>query len=610
MLIEQNIKNLSIHKKWHWISEPKTKEQKLVFLGKTDDYEEVFQNRVGEVISIKDIFDTSYECNYNKRQLIFIIGISSVKEINELIRKENKRSIFIIIEPNMDLFSYALHYKNLTMFKKESVILFNDENWHNLNEFLQYFLQNIQHIAYAKNVKIYLTSFYRQHGTHIAKEIVETLRKVITSAMHMYGNDPEDSLIGLRQNLENLKWILQSKDITKLKNKYINKPAIIVAAGPSLNKNIHHLHELKGKAVIIAVDTIAERLIKENIIPDFICSVERVPETYEYFYHNKNYPKEITLVGPPLLDKRIFENYKGNMLLAMRAGVGEYFWLGSLLELSDDSLIMMGHSCAHVAFGMAVQLGCSPIVLMGQDLAYGKNEKETHASGTSYDKINMESTELMYTEGYYGDRVATTRIWLMFKHWYEAEINKYNLVVINATEGGAKIENTIQMGLKEVIDKYCINGIKDIKEVINKLPTYRIEKKRLLTKLQKEVKLFNDLIKMSNDYMDFLESLDFNKQNFHKKSGFYLNQLEKYEVYVKQIYQHPLCVHNLQAMIIKTQWDLISVEDIVNVENLIKKRDIQLKMVISVISISEEILQAIQNAISILEDQSVQKEKL
>lgn len=609
MLIEQNIENLNIHTKWHWISEP-TGKQKMIFLGKTDKGEEVFRNEVGEVIAFQDVFDSNYECNYNKRQIIFIIGITSVKEINELIRKENQRSIFIIIEPNMDLFSYTLHHKKLNMFKKESVILFNDENWQNLNEFLQNFFQIIHHIAYAKNVKIYLTSYYRQFEVNTAKSIAETLRKVITSAVRMYGNDPEDSLIGLRQNLENLKWVLQSKDITKLKDRYSGKPAIVVAAGPSLNKNIHYLHELKGKAVIIAVDTIAARLIKDGIIPDFICSVERVTETYDYFYQDKNYPKEMTLVGPPLLDKRVFEEFPGNMLLAMRAGVGEYFWLGSLLELNDDSLIMMGHSCAHVAFGMAVQLGCAPIILIGQDLAYGKNEKETHASGTLYDKKNMIKMEIMYTEGYYGGQVATTSTWLMFKYWYEAEIGKHNLQVINATEGGAKIENTISMGLKEAIDKYCVNDIENIKEVVNQLPTYQIDKAKLLSKLQKEVQLFKDLIKMSKQYMDFLDNLNIDKQIFLKKSGFIIKQLEKYDEYVSQLYQHPLCVHNMQAMIIKTQWDLIAVEEVVSVENLLKKRDIQTKMVISVISISEQILQAIQNAITILENQKGQEVKL
>ncbi|MFD2881216.1 6-hydroxymethylpterin diphosphokinase MptE-like protein [Paenibacillus rhizoplanae] len=44
---------------------------------------------------------------------------------------------------------------------------------------------------------------------------------------------------------------------------------------------------MTSKVVIIAVDTIAQRLCEEGITPDFICSIERDKETYSYFYENK-----------------------------------------------------------------------------------------------------------------------------------------------------------------------------------------------------------------------------------------------------------------------------------------------------------------------------------
>ena len=51
-------------------------------------------------------------------------------------------------------------------------------------------------------------------------------------------------------------------------------PAIVVAAGPSLNKNIDELKRAKGKAFIIAVDTAIKPLLKKGIIPDMFAIVD------------------------------------------------------------------------------------------------------------------------------------------------------------------------------------------------------------------------------------------------------------------------------------------------------------------------------------------------
>lgn len=181
--------------------------------------------------------------------------------------------------------------------------------------------------------------------------------------------------------MKNLKHLPRSKDVSLLKNAMLNVPAIVVSAGPSLNKNIKQLQGLKNKAVIIAVDTIAQRLCNEGVVPDFICSIERGIETYTYFYEGKTYPVESTLVGPLVLYPEVFEEFSGEVVIPMRGNVGEFIWLKEIMGLKDDYSISIGLSCAHVAFGVAEHIGASPIILIGQDLAYGSSEKETHAGG-------------------------------------------------------------------------------------------------------------------------------------------------------------------------------------------------------------------------------------
>ena len=69
-----------------------------------------------------------------------------------------------------------------------------------------------------------------------------------------FGNDPYDSLIGIENMLANLDEIISNPGINLLYNKFAGKPAIVVATGPSLNKNKHLLKGMENKALIVAAD--------------------------------------------------------------------------------------------------------------------------------------------------------------------------------------------------------------------------------------------------------------------------------------------------------------------------------------------------------------------
>ncbi|MCM1207823.1 MAG: DUF115 domain-containing protein, partial [Ruminococcus sp.] len=58
--------------------------------------------------------------------------------------------------------------------------------------------------------------------------------------------------------------------------------AIVVGAGPSLEKNIHELKQAKGKSLIVAVDTVIPMMLKHDIEPDMIICMDMI-KPLEYF---------------------------------------------------------------------------------------------------------------------------------------------------------------------------------------------------------------------------------------------------------------------------------------------------------------------------------------
>ncbi|WP_339804537.1 6-hydroxymethylpterin diphosphokinase MptE-like protein [Paenibacillus sp. FSL R5-0744] len=597
MLLNRNLEVLSRNTS-HWICEQKEVDFGHNLISEDEDGNEfVFYNN--QTLLVKKEIEKSSLPNPLKRELIFVMGVNSVEEIEKLIQTMSKESYLIIIEPNPAFFSYALNKRDLCFFEKLNVILFADE-LSNLSIFLDKLLSTTL-IYYLKNMKFYFTYFYRNYAVDICTYLVRTVKETAKYKAMLFGNSIEDSLTGFRHNMKNLPHLVHSKDVSRLKNLFIDIPAIVVAAGPSLNKNIEQLKGLTTKAVIIAVDTIAQRLCEEGIIPDFICSIERDVETYTYFYENKNYPSQTTLVAPLLLYPKIFEEFKGDVIIPMRENVGEYIWLQQTFGLKGDNSISIGLSCAHVAFGFAEHIGASPIVLLGQDLAFGDSEEESHADGTIYDnkKFTNEvfsAIEKNYTEGYYGGIVPTTDIWINFRKWFEIEISRENKVVINATEGGAKIDNTLQMSLVEVAQQFCSQEIVPVKEVMESVTEFPLNKVQMKLMLKEQKDLFIRLKLEFEEQLKIIKGLNIYNGSTEKQLLKVVNKLSKTDALFGKITENWLLRHNLQPIMMSSLWNLYAIEQTLSSSNLIANRDIQLDFLTVSVFVLGEIISIIEES--------------
>ncbi|MED4461188.1 motility associated factor glycosyltransferase family protein [Metabacillus fastidiosus] len=600
MFINKNIDILQKNE-MHWIGSLTSSSITHEFISSENSRIEYFKDMVGKVYKIEDFYDKSYESNLLKREIVFVIGINSIYEIKELYNKVNKESCLVVIEPNLSFFNHVLHHKNLDIFQNKNVILFSD-HIEQLSDFLRNFFSGYSSIALAKNINFYQTDYYRKYELGTVKDVVQIIREVVRNVILSIGNSIEDGLDGLKNNLKNLKWLQRSKDTAQLKDKFKGKPAIVVSAGPSLNKNIQELKRTAHKAVIIAVDTIVNKLLMEGITPDFVCSVERGKETYDYFYQDANIPEEVTLVGPPLLDSRVFSSFQGDIILPMRKGISEYSWLQGILGMQNDSFIEMGSSCAHVAFGLAMHLGAQPIILVGQDLAFGTNEGQSHAVGTIYDdKLNLNDSKRLFQdyeiEGYYGGEVRTTFIWVYFKQWFEAQISNHQLFVINATEGGAKINSTVQKSLKETIDTYCLEDIESLKEIVKNIDTYNVDRNCMRDAFSEELKYFSVFKEQCIKQLEKIKQLKITHSSTMKKLTKVVEELQKTNVIMNEILKHDLLKHNLQSVVVKTLWDINNIEQIINTKNLIKNREIQINMLAPTIVCLEKIEKYIKEAL-------------
>ena len=271
------------------------------------------------------------------------------------------------------------------------------------------------------------------------------------------GNSPEDSLLGLRQMALSSPWTLFAHQLRTLEGRFGNWPAVIVSAGPSLDKNLHLLKGRENEIVIIAVDTVLGKLLKNGIVPHFVTALERGSVVYDYHFRgvlDEDHPelKTVVLVVQSVCVPRIAGRWPGPVIVVgKRDIVLDREVVGGLL---GGRVIPSGASVAHMGLGLANALGCSAVALIGQDLAFAADGR-SHAGQTHWEKHSLDMQtpheERMTVPAFDGGTVETTRIWRYFIDRFSRMASEMPIPVNDCTEGGALIPGAVVMPLHRFI---------------------------------------------------------------------------------------------------------------------------------------------------------------
>jgi len=165
------------------------------------------------------------------------------------------------------------------------------------------------------------------------QKILATFKNAARQIMVLIGNDSLDSFVGLENIFKNLKHIFSNPGINTLYDKFRGRPAVLVAAGPSLNKNIHLLRGLEDKALIISCDASFIPIMKQGIRPHLVTSLERTPGVDLFYTGIENF-SGIYFIALPILMPETIDAFKGGKFVAYRSY--SHFEL-SLIHISEPT---------------------------------------------------------------------------------------------------------------------------------------------------------------------------------------------------------------------------------------------------------------------------------
>lgn len=462
-------------------------------------------NQKREIDKFINQFDKFAE---NDNYIIF--GLSFGEHIRKMLELTNKRSKILIVELNDELIEYAkkdINTKDLFCNQRINLATNADEV---KNFFRDYITQmNID------NVKI---GYYCNYDNYYKEKLID-IYTIIKSESERIISDKETALFfgedWFDSFLKNLKYIAKSTIVNYLEDKYKNKPAIIVSAGPSLSKNIDELKQIDNALIISGGRTLGP-LLERGIEPSCLCVVDAGEVSYKLV---ENYIDKVKcpLVFYEATNPKVVELHKGKKIFSTNSKFIHDVWQQYVITLSG------GGSVAHIMTILAAYMGCSPIIFIGQDLAYTGEKGHADIAQNKWQNLTFDNfykkDDDIYVEDVDGKTVRTSKILNLYRLALEDIIKIFpSTKFINATEGGANIKGAENRVLKEVlneIDKEKVAPIVD--NLVNEDKT-----QELIEALEKVLDTFNESIELCTKgqkvLKDFKNNYKLKKQNMLNKN--------------------------------------------------------------------------------------------
>ncbi|EAH8359451.1 TPA: motility associated factor glycosyltransferase family protein [Campylobacter jejuni] len=410
--------------------------------------------------------------------------------------------------------------------------------------------------------RIYFLELMSHYYERFHEDVLELNKKLVQyfkDSIISHGNDPLDALQGIEQFVYNLPQMITHPSYKELlsKRKGISDTAIIVSTGPSLTKQLPLLKKYANKATIFCADSSYPILAKHGIKPDYVCMLERTEITAEFFNHDfGEFDKDIVFICAGVVHPKAIEYLKGGnrkYLIMPR-----YLYFPIYIKLNKYFYFLYNTpSVAHMSYFLSALLNHKNIILIGQDLAYAKNGNSHPDDYQNSANYESQMYEHILTKAYGGkEEVKTHEAWIFFKQILETMIIKYSITTYNCTEGGARIEGTIEKPFLWA----CENLLdKDLNKPFEKLEPLSLNKQnefllKAYYKVYQSIKHCRDFSKILSNDFENIQSIYLSLNEKEEDINLAIEKIDEFKNKLEDIKQMQDLYEILQPL--RTQFEL------------------------------------------------------
>ncbi|EFN3358996.1 motility associated factor glycosyltransferase family protein, partial [Campylobacter jejuni] len=497
----------------------------------TSDNTFLYENVIDEFNSMLN----TYNDKYLLYPVLYFYGFGNGILFKALLQNKNHQHI-VVFEKDIEIIWIMFHILDFSNELQNSRLMVLNTNKLEIQDYNELcsskpFFQ-FSRIYFLELMSHYYERFH-EDILGLNKKLAENFKNSIVS----HGNDPLDALQGIEQFVYNLPQMITHPSYKELlsKRKGISDTAIIVSTGPSLTKQLPLLKKYASKATIFCADSSYPILAKHGIKPDYVCMLERTEITAEFFNHDfGEFDKDIIFICAGVVHPKAIEYLKGRNRKYLI--IPRYLYFPIYIKLKYFDFLYNTPSVAHMSYFLSVLLNHKNIIFIGQDLAYAENGNSHPDDYQNSANYESQMYEHILTEAYGGKKeIKTHEFWIFFKQILEAMIIKYHITTYNCTEGGARIEGTIEKPFLWA----CENLLdKDLNKPFEKLEPLSLNKQnefllKAYYKVYQSIKhcrdfskiLSNDFEKIQSIYLSLNEKEEYLNLAIEKIDGF-KNKLE------------------------------------------------------------------------------------
>jgi len=281
-----------------------------------------------------------------------------------------------VVEPELALFAQALACRDLT-----ALLSSPDVSWF-LGEEPEAVIMGLDALPLSRLAVLRLRPLYLRRLAYYRKLelLVRSLldrREVNLNTLRRFGR------LWVRNLLDNLEEFLRAPGVSRLQGLFDGIPALVLAAGPSLESVLERLGELRSRLLLVAVDTSYPLCRRAGVEPDFLVTVD--PQYWNSRHLDRMPIREAILVCEPAAHPSIFRRL-GDERPALYF-VSSFFPIGRFLEELSGirGKVGAGGSVATTAWDLARLLGGRPLYMAGLDLGYPG--RRTHCRGAYFEEL-------------------------------------------------------------------------------------------------------------------------------------------------------------------------------------------------------------------------------
>lgn len=569
-ILKNNLINIAMHNK--------SLCDKVLSVQEFSKHFEISQNLAGEynllidgkpVHSITDINNESEslfeQLNIDKNLSVhFIYGSGLGYLADKYIEKAKGR--VVVYEPDIEALRFVLSSVDFSENFKTGRLYFASsfEEFDNIINLL---------FRYKTNVTVSYLDYYKLYHKPEVEAFTDYVQNRVQLVDHNFTFQITNCFSFFSRTLQNASKKFLLPMLTDYKDAFKGKPALIVSAGPSLHKNIELIKKYQDNAIIFSVGTALGTLYNNGITPDFVNVIERNNTKVLYDFP---FSKDISFICETFTESSYLDVDFKQKLLTASVETDDARWF---LEKAGRELVHFETkgTVAYHALYSAYYLGCNPLILVGQDLAY--TDGRCYAKGSKFeglecifdedtqkykivlsdydkfkeaycssfadypddvkdcvinDRLQELNKNLCMVKGQNNNMLPTEGVYSLFIEYIKNFAQRYKAerTLINSSVGGALIDGFDVIPLEEVFTGFASSAF-DKKSLIDSIKFEpKVSPKTVITNLKDDIKVLNETLRK-------LEKGALIASNFKKeldRSRFYTSKAADMAVKLSVIY--------------------------------------------------------------------------